>query len=389
MRETRDFVISSTPETSPRLYYDIKSWSVFDAFALDILSLAQHVEDGQLGTSLELRVNEEDARSVIMKMGVSMIGEENMIPYGILFGGHRFMLFSLFSNANALGEVRYGLACSDIIDCTDNATPLIPLVISTLLGSADGPAPLCLPTFAAPPVPIPAVQGHEPVTKSSCGKFISSILPKKVIIHTSATGGAIPRTFVLRQEPATPSNWLVIQKFRDLFTFVPSNVIEISLSECIGHGAAGQVFIGTTENEKYVVKVAPWKTERRMLQMEADIYKTLLDLQGRCIPRIFGFFGSEHLKALIMEYLGPIVENVLDLSLDQRHQLLEELCLIHARGIVLGDLRAANIVLKNGSPHFIDFSHAREHQCTGFTKCSELIMACQFFSLNAELENPS
>lgn len=50
--ETRDFVISSTPETSPRLYYDIKSWSVFDAFALDILSLAQHVEDGQLGTSI-------------------------------------------------------------------------------------------------------------------------------------------------------------------------------------------------------------------------------------------------------------------------------------------------------------------------------------------------
>lgn len=115
-------------------------------------------------------------------MGVSMIGEENMIPYGILFGGHRFMLFSLFSNANALGEVRYGLACSDIIDCTDNATPLIPLVISTLLGSADGPAPLCLPTFAAPPVPIPAVQGHEPVTKSSCGKFISSILPLPPVV---------------------------------------------------------------------------------------------------------------------------------------------------------------------------------------------------------------
>ena len=67
--ETRDFLISSTPDTSPRLYYDIKSWSVFDAFALDILSLAQHVDsDGQLGTPLELRVNEEDARSVIMKV---------------------------------------------------------------------------------------------------------------------------------------------------------------------------------------------------------------------------------------------------------------------------------------------------------------------------------
>jgi len=66
--KTGDFLISSTPDTSPCLYYDIKSWSVFDAFALDTLSLAQHVEDGQLGTPLELRVNEEDARSVIMKV---------------------------------------------------------------------------------------------------------------------------------------------------------------------------------------------------------------------------------------------------------------------------------------------------------------------------------
>jgi hypothetical protein len=88
-------------------------------------------------------------------MGVSMISEENLIPYGILFGGHRFMLFSLFSSADALGEIRYGLACSGIIDCTDNVTPLIPLIISTLLGSAGGPAPLCLPTFAITPVPTP------------------------------------------------------------------------------------------------------------------------------------------------------------------------------------------------------------------------------------------
>ena len=264
-----------------------------------------------------------------------MIGEENMIPYGILFGGHRFMLFSLFSNANPHGEVRYGLACSGIIDCTDNTTPLIPLIISTLLGSADGPAPLCLPTFAIPPVPTPAVQDHKLVRKSSYGKFMSSnllvcgliqqgttnlifISKKKVIIHTSAAGGAMSRTFVLCQEPDTPSDWRVIQKFGDFSTFVPSDEIEISLSECIGHGAVGQVFIGSTENEKYAVKVAPWKAAGGMLQMESDIYKTLLDLQGRCIPKVFGFFGSGHLKALIMEYMDPTVENVSDLSLDQR-----------------------------------------------------------------------
>lgn len=38
------------------------------------------------------------------------------------------MLFSLFRNENTLGEARYGLACSEIIDCTDNARLIIPLV---------------------------------------------------------------------------------------------------------------------------------------------------------------------------------------------------------------------------------------------------------------------
>jgi hypothetical protein len=55
-----------------------------------------------------------------------------------------------------------------------------------------------------------------------------------------------------------------------------------------------------------------------MLQREADIYKTLLDLQGRCLPKVFGLFGSEHLKALIMEYMGTTVKDVSDLSMDQR-----------------------------------------------------------------------
>ncbi|SRR6266545_6037549 len=110
-------------------------------------------------------------------MGVSMIGGQDLIPYGILFGGHRFMLFSLFRNANTLGEVRYGLACSDIIDCvTDTATPLIPLIIYTLLGNTNGPVQLCQPTFAIPPILTPVIQDSRPVTQSGFQKIVSSIV---------------------------------------------------------------------------------------------------------------------------------------------------------------------------------------------------------------------
>jgi hypothetical protein len=65
---TPDDLICPTSSTSPRLHYEAKSWAVFDAFAPQILALAQHVDGGRLGTSLELRINEEGARSIIMKV---------------------------------------------------------------------------------------------------------------------------------------------------------------------------------------------------------------------------------------------------------------------------------------------------------------------------------
>ena len=66
--QTPDGVIRPTEDDSPRLHLEYKNWWVFEAFAPDILTLAQHVEDGQLGTSLELGDLEVDARSIIMKV---------------------------------------------------------------------------------------------------------------------------------------------------------------------------------------------------------------------------------------------------------------------------------------------------------------------------------
>ena len=110
-------------------------------------------------------------------MGVSIIGGPNLIPYGILFNGHRFMLFSLLHNADTLGEVHYGLACSNIIDSTSAVVPLIPLVIYTLLGNTNGPAQLCQTAFTVPPVLTLVIQDSKLVTWSRFQKFMSSISP--------------------------------------------------------------------------------------------------------------------------------------------------------------------------------------------------------------------
>ena len=101
-------------------------------------------------------------------MGVSMISGSTQIPYGLLFGGEKFMFFSLFLNADTVGEVRYGLACSDIISSTNAATPLIPLTIYTLLGNTNK---LFQPTFTIPAIPTPVIQDRKTSTQHKIIKF--------------------------------------------------------------------------------------------------------------------------------------------------------------------------------------------------------------------------
>jgi hypothetical protein len=145
------------------------------------------------------------------------------------------------------------------------------------------------------------------------------LFKKKVIIHTHTPGGAVSKSFVLYHEPdasksdaspirsigplmapfnqplavyvettvpsifdpftlssftpsQTPPNEQIQQAVEDPLasnaSLVASDQIdcEILLNECIGHGVAGQVFIGTADKEKYAIKIAPWKDGKQMLR---------------------------------------------------------------------------------------------------------------------------
>jgi len=52
--QTPDGVIRPTEDASPRLHLEYKNWQVFNAFAPEILTLAQHAKGGQLRMPLEL-----------------------------------------------------------------------------------------------------------------------------------------------------------------------------------------------------------------------------------------------------------------------------------------------------------------------------------------------
>jgi hypothetical protein len=71
---------------------------------------------------------------------------------------------------------------------------------------------------------------------------------------------------------------------------------EISLT---GHGATGQVCTGIAGDEKYILKIPPWK-------------------DGAARTMHHGFLHSEHLKVLILTYMGSMVMNISDRNMDQR-----------------------------------------------------------------------
>jgi hypothetical protein len=104
---------------------------------------------------------------------------------------------------------------------------------------------------------------------------------------------------------------------------------------------------------------------------------------------IHGLHGRKHLRP---QYGSTVCCFFLAMFNNSVHgypnsrQLLEELCLIHERGVVHGDLRVPNIILQNGSDaHFIDFSHGYKYQCTGHATCLELMEAHQFLLTTTHL----
>jgi hypothetical protein len=83
----------------------------------------------------------------------------------------------------------------------------------------------------------------------------------------------------------------------------------------LGCGAASYVFLGVAEDgSQYAIKPAPWRETKEMLSNEAFIYDHLSQLQGECVPGIFGLFSREEFDALVMEFVGRTVEKMEDLG---------------------------------------------------------------------------
>ena len=148
----------------------------------------------------------------------------------------------------------------------------------------------------------------------------------------------------------------------------------------IGSGSFGEVYIAKNkiDNKLYAAKIEESK-EKNRLRSEYNIYNKInKDTKIIGIPKVFNFIKTEDYNILIMELLGPSIENKFDdierkISLQCLFKLsIDILNLIehfHKRGFIHRDIKPNNFLFNHENPfdklYIMDFGLSKPYIIDG------------------------
>jgi len=146
------------------------------------------------------------------------------------------------------------------------------------------------------------------------------------------------------------------------------------LEKKIGRGAFGFIFLvtDTEKEEQFAVKFEPARTRHPQLFYEYNIYKVLNGGVG--IPMVWSFFSEKEFNFMIMDLLGPTLEDLFDYCgrkfslktvLMLADQMIRRVEYLHSKCLLHRDMKPENFLMGTGKHgnqvYLIDFGLAKRY----------------------------